>query len=197
MSSTIDMVGAAILFGVLILTVARIQGNLNSTMYQNTFNVSTQAQAVALARVIEYEVQKAGYGVTGLKITVAESQKIAFRGAMSFEGVVDSISYYTGEADTSTTNPDDFRFVRYARSSGPLSQRLGMTQFQIMYYDTGHTQMTAPVIGAAALRAIRGIKIKFCVEGSEPVIDAMTGLSSYNNVTWEKLMLPRNLGRPF
>jgi hypothetical protein len=192
----IDMVGAAVLFGVLILTVARVQGNLNSTMYQNTFNINTQSQAVALARLIEYEVSKAGYRVTGAKIAVAESQKLAFMGAMSFGGAVDSISYSAAEADTSTTNPTDFRFIRYARSSGPMSQRLVMTQFLITYFDTANVQMATPVTGSA-LQAIRGINIKFRLESAEPLIDVATGQSDYNAVTWEKLILPRNLGKPF
>ena len=78
MSSMLDMVGSAIIFGVLILTVARVQGNLNSTMYQNTFNLNTQTEAVLLARQIEYDLTKAGYRVTGAKILIADSTRIAF-----------------------------------------------------------------------------------------------------------------------
>lgn len=196
MSSLIDMIGAAILFGVLILAVGRIQGNLNSTLYQNTFNLNTQSQAVALARQFEYELAKAGYGVTGSKITAADSTKITFTGKMRFGGAVDSISYYTGAADSSTKNPDDFRFVRYAKSTGALSQRLVMTYFKLSYFDTTNTKLSTPVTGAN-LDAIRAINIKFRVESAEPVTDATTGLSNYNAVTWEKLIYPRNLGKPY
>ncbi len=196
MSSLIDMIGAAILFGVLILAVGRLQGNLNSTLYQNTFNLNTQSVAISVARQIEYEIAKAGYGVTGSKISVADSTRIAFTGSMTFGGAVDSISYYTGAVDSSTKNPDDFRFIRYARSSGTLSQRLVMTYFLISYFDTTNTRMSTPVTGAG-LNAIRGINIKFRVESPEPVTDAATGLSNYNAVTWEKLIYPRNLGKPF
>lgn len=196
MSSMIDMVGAAILFGVLLLAVGRIQGNLNQTLAQNTFNLTTQSQAISVARLIEYEVGKAGYGVTGPKLTVANARSIAFKGAMTYGGSVDSIAYSAGAADTTTMNPDDFRFERYARSSGALSQRLVMTEFDISYFDTAHTRMTTPVTGSG-LNAIRGINIRFRVESAEPVTDISTGLSNYNAVTWEKLMYPRNLGKPF
>ena len=196
MSSVIDMIGAAILFGVLILAVGRVQGNLNQTMAQNTFNLNTQSEAVYVARLIEYEISKAGYGVTGSKISVADSQRIAFKGAMSYGGAVDSVSYYIGSADTTTQNPDDFRFVRYAKSSGEVSQRLVMTQFTISYFDSSNTKMTTPVTGAN-LNAIRGVNFKFRVESAEPVMDISTGLSNYNAVTWEKLIYPRNLGKPF
>ena len=195
MSSMIDMVGAAILFGVLILAVGRVQGNLNQTMAQNTFNLNTQSEAVSLARLIEYEVSKAGYGVTGSKISTADSQRIAFKGAMTYGGPVDSVAYFAGEADTTTRNPDDFRFVRYAKSSGALSQRIVMTQFIITYFDSSNTRMSSPVTGTA-LNAIRGVNFKFRVESAEPVTDISTGLSNYNAVTWEKLIYPRNLGKP-
>ncbi len=196
MSSMIDMVGAAILFGVLILAVGRVQGNLNQTMAQNTFNLNTQSEAVYVARLIEYEISKAGYGVTGSKISVADDHSITFLGAMTYGGAVDSVAYYTGAADTTTMNPNDFRFVRYAKSSGAVSQRLVMTQFDISYFDSLNTKMTTPVTGTD-LMAIRGINIKFRVESAEPVTDASTGLSNYNAVTWEKLIYPRNLGKPF
>jgi hypothetical protein len=192
----IDMVGAAILFGVLILAVGRVQGNLNQTMAQNTFNINTQAEAVYVARLIEYEISKAGYGVTGSKISVADEHAVTFLGAMTFGGPVDSIAYYTGEADTTTMNPSDFRFIRYAKSSGEISQRLVMTQFDLSYYDSLNVKMATPVSGPN-LKAIRGINVKFRVESAEPVTDASTGLSNYNAVTWEKLIYPRNLGKPF
>ncbi len=196
MSSMIDMVGAAILFGVLILAVGRVQVNLNQTMAQNTFNLNTQSEAVYVARLIEYEVSKAGYGVTGSKISVADTQSIAFKGAMTYGGTIDSIAYYIGAPDTTTMNPNDFRFVRYAKSSGAVSQRLVMTQFAISYFDSLNVKMTTPVTGTN-LNAIRGINIKFRVESAEPVTDVARDLSNYNAVTWEKLIYPRNLGKPF
>ena len=196
MSSMLDMVGSAIIFGVLILTVARVQGNLNSTMYQNTFNLNTQTEAVLLARQIEYDLTKAGYRVTGAKILIADSTRIAFKGALTYGGTVDSIAYYPGSEDTTTTNPHDFRFVRYAASKGGLSQRLGMTYFSISYYDSLNNLMPTPVTGADRF-AIRGIHVKFRVESLEPVTDASTRDSSYYAVYWEKLIYPRNLGKPF
>jgi len=202
MSTMLDMVGAAILFGVLILAVGRVQGNLNSTMYQNTFNLNTQGEAVLMARIIEYELAKAGYGVSGNKISVADSTRIAFQGAMRYGGAVDSISYYTGIADSTTMNPYDFKFVRYARSAGSaLSQRVGMTYFRLFYYDTTNTMMSTPVTGSSNLAAIRSIRVKFRVESLEPITSAVTGDTSYNArynaVSWEKLIYPRNLGKPF
>lgn len=196
MSSIFDMIGAGVLFGVLILTIARVQGNLNTTMYQSTLNLNTQSYAVVLAREIEHDLTKAGYRVTGAKIHVADSTRIAFKGALTFGGTVDSVAYYLGSADTVTMNPDDFWCVRYARSSGALPMRLGMTYFRISYFDSLNNLLATPVAGGS-LSAIRGINVKFRVESHEPVTDPMTGIASYFAVSWEKLIYPRNLGKPF
>jgi len=197
MSTMLDMVGAAILFGVLLLTVGRIQANINSTMYQNTYNMNVQSSAVFLARQLEFEVLKAGYGVTGAKMKIADSTCIAFLGALSFSGAADSVAYYTGAADSTSLNPHDFRFIRQARSGGTISQRLGMTDFRFSFYDTANVRMATPVTGATALAAIRAIGIKFRLESFEPVIDPVTGTANYYAVNWEKIIYPRNLGKPF
>lgn len=196
MSSLIDMVGAAILFGVLLLTVVRVQGNLSTTQYQNTFNLSTEMEAVQIALILEHDFTKAGYGVTGKKVYSADTSSISFVGAFTYGGAVDSIAYYRGTNDSSTTNPYDFRFIRYSRSGGLQSQRLGMTSLAFSYFDTTNTKMSTPVTGSN-LAAIRSIDVKFRVESLEPVIDPIRGDTTYYSVTWEKLIYPRNLGKPF
>lgn len=195
MSTMLDMIGAAIVFGVLILSVGRVQGNVQETMYENTMNLETQTEAVFIARMIEFDLTKAGYGVTGSKIFVADSTKIAFTGALTFGGTVDSIAYYLGSSDSSTKNPNDFWLTRYARSKGALPLRLGLTQWTISYYDSSNNKMNTPVTGANLL-AIRGIKVKLRVESQEPLTDPMTGVTGYFAVNWEKLIYPRNLGKP-
>lgn len=194
MNAILDMVGASILFGILILTVARVQSNLNSTLYQNTYNLNTQTAAVNLALQIEYDLAKAGYGVTGQKMFKADSNAFSFAGALSYGGTVDSITYYVGAMDTSSLNPNDYLFFRNTRSTGTLRQRVGLTQFSITYYDTVHKLMTFPITSSAALAAIRSIDIKFRLESFEPVTTIDT--TSYYAVTWEKLVYPRNLGKP-
>ena len=196
MSSVMDMIGSAILFGILALTIIRVQGNLNTTMMENTLNLNTQSYAVALAREIEHDLTKAGYGVTGSKILKADSTEIAFKGAQIYGGSLDSIAYSIGAADTSSMNPNDFLFIRTAMTGGPLSIRCGMTYFKISYYDSLNNILHTPVTGIA-LSAIRGINIKFRVESLDPVTDPLTDFVNYFAVSWEKLIYPRNLGKPF
>ncbi len=73
MSSIIDMITATVIFGVLALTVARVQSNINVSSYQNQYNVIVQTNAVELARQIEWDFTKIGHRVSGQKIVLADS----------------------------------------------------------------------------------------------------------------------------
>lgn len=195
MASMLDMVGSAIIFGVLILTVARIQENLNSTMYQNTFNTQTQQLAINVARQIEYDFTKVGYrvGTTNQKIFYADSTKIAFKGSLTYSGAVDSIIYELGELDTTSQNPRDYRLLR-TTNSGTISQRIGLVDFRLTYFDTTNTAMATPISGLAAFNAIRSVNVRLRFESLEPVQQAFTDSSTYFGVNWEKLIYARNLG---
>ena len=78
MSSIIDMLTAAVIFGVLTLTIARVQSNINVSSYQNQYNVIVQTNAVELARQIEWDFTKIGHRAAGQKILFADSTHIQF-----------------------------------------------------------------------------------------------------------------------
>ena len=59
---------SAIIFGLLSLTVTRIQINMNASLAQNTLTVITQRNGVDLARQIEHDITKIGYRVKGAVI---------------------------------------------------------------------------------------------------------------------------------
>jgi len=194
MSTMFDIVASSVLFGILILAVARMQGNLNSTLYQNTYNTTMQTTAVEIARQIEYDFTKVGYRVTGRKILVADSSKLRFCGALTYGGPVDTIEYFWSEyPDTTTINELDRRLIRATTLGGPISQRLGVTEFRLSYFDTLNRLIPTPVTGLAKLAAIRSIKAQIRFESFEPIPEADS--STYFAVNWEKIIYPRNLGK--
>ena len=101
MAFLIDIIGSLVLVGVLILTVATVNINMNQALYETTFELNTQENLVELARTLEYDFVKIGYGATAPAITVADTDRITFKGDFVNNGVVDSIRYYLG----STTAP--------------------------------------------------------------------------------------------
>ncbi|MBI3585848.1 MAG: hypothetical protein HY088_01800 [Ignavibacteriales bacterium] len=196
MNIMLDLVGSAIIFGILILTVARMQGNLNSTMYQNTFNLNTQTAAVNLARQVEHDFTKMGYRVTGQKILSADTNTVSFKGALSYGGTVETVTYSVGTADSASLNPSDY-YMQRQTTAGLIKQRFGLILFNLSYFDTSGNKMTTPISGASAFAAIRAINVKFRLESWEPIRTLNDTTPYYYAVSWEKLIYPRNLGKPY
>lgn len=194
MGAMLDLVGSAIIFGVLILTVARVQENLNTTMYQNTYNLQTQTTAISIARQVEYDFTKIGYRVSGQKIFRADSTAIAFKGALTYGGSLDSIVYTLGDLDPNTVNPRDYLITRRS-NSGTIPQSIGLIDFYLTYYDTTNTRILPPITTTAQFNAIRSINVKLRFESREPLpATNIDTTSRYFGVNWEKLIYARNLG---
>jgi hypothetical protein len=192
MSSMLDIVGSVVLFGILLVTIGRVQVNLNSTVYENAFSNQVQTNTVEFARQIEFDFTKIGYGVsTGNKLSYADTATIAFRSDLKNTGIVDSIRYWTGDPTqaASTMNPLDFPIFR-RDSDGILTQVWGTTRFHLQYYDSLHTRISVPITHPDSLRKVRSIEVTFSIEGREPgsAVDTI-----YYAVAWQKLIYPRNL----
>ena len=192
MSSLFDFISSSIVFGVLVLTVARVQLNINSTMYQNQYNVITQTNAVELARKIESDFSKIGYHVNGQHILFADSSSIRFCADLENNSTVTEVRYIAGDTREAqvTVNPRDFPLYRGVGETS-VKQNFGLTSFSLSYFDSSYCSIPTPVISAAALARIRSIRIAFMVESSEPVYTKYD--TTWASVSWEKMILPRNL----
>lgn len=192
MATMLDLVGSVMLFGILILTIGRVQTNLNTAMYENTFTLITQRNAVELARQIEFDIPKIGYHATTEKIKSADSTKIKFRGDVQNNNIVDEIEYRIGTvADASgTPNPIDFPLYRKDRF-GEITQLWGMTHFKLEYFNMAYQKLATPVV-SDSLPKIYAIRITFIIEGREPAGSAID--TTYYSITWQKLIYPRNMG---
>src|SRR3972149_3020651 len=92
----LDYIASAIIFGVLALSVARIQSNINATLYQNTFTVITQQNAVELARQIEFDILKIGHHVRGQRIFYAAERRIQYRADVRNDMDTVNVQYLAG-----------------------------------------------------------------------------------------------------
>jgi hypothetical protein len=193
MQAQFDSVGSSIFFGILLLAVAQVRGNLNSTLFETTSTTQTQHFAVQVARQIEFDFSKIGYRVRAGKILRADSTSITFKGDLGNNGVVDSVRYSIGSLNEAqhSTNPRDFPLKRFARTEGENVQLFGMTHFRIAYYDSAQNRLSVPMTTDAQLQKVRAIQVTFGLESSEPVATSL-GMA-YASVGWEKMIYPRNL----
>ncbi|RPI04703.1 MAG: hypothetical protein EHM64_09100 [Ignavibacteriae bacterium] len=190
MSTFLDIIMSAFIFGVLTLSLGRVQVNMNNTKAQNQFSYTVQTNAVELARLVEHDIVKIGYHVTGPKITAADSSSIAFNAALDNTGASTPIQYSVGAPSglTETSNPRDFVLLRTVNGN-TTSINFGLIQFNLKYFDAQNAIIPTPIIGSAQLDKIRGIRIRFSIQSSESVpVDTV-----WESVSWEKTILPRNL----
>lgn len=187
-----DYVISGVVFGIMTVAVARVQININSTLYDNTFNVMVQSNAVQLALQIEHDFLKAGYRVPSGAISVADSTRLTFSSDLDNNNSVVTLAYYIGDSTQipGTVNAHDFPMYR-SRAGVTVKQNWGLTYFTLAYYDSAMNKIPTPVTGTSNLAKIRAIQASFILQSSEPVLTGYD--TTWPAVTWKKLMYPRNL----
>jgi hypothetical protein len=192
-SVLVDMITATVIFGVLALTAARVQANINLTMYENQYNVVAQTNAVELARQIESDFTKIGYHISGQKIFVADSTKIQFTADLNNIKSTNTLIYSIGDPSQClmTANKNDFPLFR-SQDARVVTQNWGLIYFKLTYYDSTNKKIPTPITGITNLARVHAICASFRLESPDPVIDGKDTV--WSAVTWKKTITPRNLG---
>lgn len=193
-----DYILSGFIFGILAVTMARIQLNINASLYNNTYNIVVQRNAAQLALQVEHDFLRIGYRVNpdSGQVTSADNRSIIFKSDINRTGSIQMVKYLKGDSTqmTFTKNVHDFPLGRYEGASPiPASipwQNWGLTTFSIEYYDSLMNKMSTP-LSAANLKKINAIQVSFVIQSSEPVLTGYD--TTWPAVTWQKLMYPRNL----
>ncbi len=187
MSIILDLIGAAVLVGMLMMTIMNVNINMSTETYKTTSEYHTQTESIQLARIMEFDMYKMGYGVTkpGVFI-VAETSRVKFRTNLyNVSGANDMVEYLLGTPVTTSTNPRDKHLLRDENSSR-ISISYSVTRFKLTYYNVRDSVMAAPVTGSL-LDSIRSVRVYLTLESPEPFD------STYAGAYYEKLIYPRNL----
>jgi hypothetical protein len=194
MSTMLDIVGSVVIFGILALTIARVQVNIQNAVYENSASLIAQSNATQLAKQLEYDLTKIGYRVPSgqQKILFADTAEIRFKADLQNNGTIHTVRYRTGTINeaTETINPFDFPLKR-TDNFGEIVQLWGLVRFRFWYYDSLHNMISTPVTHNDSLKKIYAINTLFVVEAREP--GSITVDTTYYSITWEKLTYPRNL----
>lgn len=184
MAVIIEVVASAVIFGILMLAILTIVGNLNMVSSERTFTLNMETNIVTLARLLEHDFVKIGYKCVKPAITLAESTRIIFKSDLENNGVVRTVQYYLGDPNDSiaikTKNPRDRILFRNISGKGLFPINVGITKFNLAYFDSSGASTTD-------VSKIKSIQIKVNIENPVPYDTIYVG--SY----WEKTIYPRNL----
>lgn len=202
MQVMIDIVGSAILAGLILLIVFQMNRSMGDMAFQNTLDVITQENSKTIADMINYDFYKIGYhdhiSAVDPVVEYADTNHVRFRSDIDNNGTVDTVQYYTSstpyyEHGSATPFRQLYRGVN--ASTGP-GARLGITSFKLTYYDTLGVLLNFPTPSdTATRRRIQSIKIQMMVKN--PLASDTTFAATFDTIFaatyWEKWISPKNL----
>lgn len=190
----LDIMGSMIIGGILIMTLFRLSDRATERTYSQSGDLTIQQNVATVVSILEYDFRKIGYCADWTKIPdptksiiLADSNKIKFLTDVDKNKTVDTMFYYIGPPSELiyTANPRDRFLYRVVNSEKPVKVNLGVTYFNLVYYNSNKDIITTPV---AVPGEIRSIQISLAVEDIEAYNQ------KYSKVFWRQIrMSAKNL----
>jgi len=167
-SVLIDLIGSTIIGGFLLLLLFRLNDATVENNYVYGGEAIAQSNMVEVVQLVEHDFRKIGYCKDWDKIPdpsksilEASLNSIKFLTDENNDGNIDTISYYLGSTDelTQTPNPNDRILYRIVNNNPAIGANLGVTQFDLYYYDALGNQLAFPITVPSAIYTMQ-INIK-------------------------------------
>jgi|ABEF01.1.fsa_nt_gi hypothetical protein len=187
MAVWLDIIGSFVFGALLVMNVLRMNSDMTAQTHRSTMAYAAQNSAIGLGQIVEEDLRKIGYGVTGTPVTLADSSQIRFLVDLTPFGSVDTVYYQFGSLVSHTINPNDrvlYRTLGSSTGSTTDTLRLGLTNFALSYFDTSGDSLALPV----TLDAIRHIRLDLTVESTSPYD------TTYAQAFMQLRIWPKNFG---
>ncbi|MFA6469215.1 MAG: hypothetical protein WCW35_09965 [Bacteroidota bacterium] len=156
----LDLIASSLVFGSLMLIALRLNGGTMENVQAFREDILVQQNLVAVSQLLEYDFRKIAYckNYTVISsptdaIRYADTSKIVFWTDFPTttqpygDGVLDSMTYYVGPTSelSVTPNPYDRLLYRVENDATPIGVNMGVTTFNMKYYDALHAELSTPV----------------------------------------------------
>ncbi|SRR5713101_6132738 len=190
MESMIDIVGSAVLAGIVILLVFQLNSSLSNANFQTTLDVSTQENAIVLGNIMEYDLRKIGYKVSRnvSAITYADTNgNIKFKSDINNDGKLDSVQYKVSK----TADKKHLIVTRTVNVSPAIAINFGVDTLKVSYYDSTGASITFPTpTDSASLAKIRSLRVHMFFQNLIKLADSTYPPAA---MYWEKYFTMKNL----
>ncbi len=190
----LDILGSVIIGSILMLSMARVNESSTKDLYKGSGNLVAQTNLATIVQILETDFRKIGYCADWQQIPTpteailyADSCSIRYLTDVESDGKVDTMYYYIDYTTDipETPNPRDRFLYRVVNSEKPVGVNLGVTQFNMNFYNALGTELTFPI---ADPREIYTMQIDITVE------DVAAYNQEYQTVFWRQIrMAARNL----
>lgn len=186
MDTIIDLVGAAVIAGLVMVGIANINIYSSQVKFRSDSGLRLQQDAKTIADIIDNDIRKVGFGYNGTAVISAEQKKFKFYADIDSNGTVDQVTYLLSDSNavSYTDNPSDkvlYRIVNGDTSKGPS---LGITNLKFTYKTVNGDVTTVP-------DSIKFIKTEIWVESPTKVVENYE--QKYLFTYWELTVSPRNI----
>lgn len=189
MQHLLELLGANVIGGMIMLIGITLNMQINEAardIFEDTYQLRNSITAF---QIIDYDLHKAGYGVTGEKIVIADSNALKFKADLNDNGTIRTVYYYVGSDSVMsiTSNPNDRQMLRKIDNINPNIVST-ITRLNFVYYDSIGNQIAYASLSSAVTRSkIRSIRIYVRAEAPEIV----NGI--YKPIEWRTIIRPTNL----
>lgn len=188
-STLLDILGSTIAGGMLLMILFRLNDAAVQNSYNYTADLIVQQNLVEVITLLEYDFKKIGYCKDWTKIPdpskaiiSADSTSIRFLTDVDNDGNVDTMRYFVGSPNDlpDTPNPRDRMLFRVVNHATPASANLGVTQFNLKYYNALQQQINFPITNFSQIQTIQ---LNITVESS------YSYANDYSKVFWRQIRL--------
>ncbi len=164
-STLLDILGSIVVGGMLLMILLRLNDAAVRNSYIFSGDAILQENLVEVVKLIEFDFRQMGYtsdwanaDPSASAITFADSSSISFL----VDG--DTINYSIGPVSelSNTPNPNDKMLYRSVNSGTPLASNMGITKFELSYFNYLGDTLATPVAGS--LGNIETIQIDIEIE---------------------------------
>ncbi len=162
-STIIDIISSSVIGGLLLLILLRTNASAVQNTYLNGQDLVNQEDLTTVVEILQHDFRKIGYCKDWTKIDPrkailsADSTSIKFLTDTKNNGNVDTLYYYLGSTSelSGTPNPSDRLLYRVKNSEVPKSSNLGITEFNLSYFDTFGDTLSFPITDPGKIASIQ------------------------------------------
>lgn len=160
-ATLIDILGSTLIGGTILLILFKMNDSIVENHYLSSGELIVQTNLISIVDLFENDLRKIGYCEVWenlpdptLAIIEATDTSLTFltdvaisEAVQTGDGIVDTLKYWVGShldnEVKDTPNPKDRILYRQVNSNKPLYANLGLTQFNLKYYDSFGDEITA------------------------------------------------------
>jgi hypothetical protein len=201
----LDLIASTMVFGSLLIMALRLNMGVSENMQMFRGDLLVQQNLVEITRLLEYDFKKIGYCKDPSKIPdpskairYADSIKIKFltdfptASDPTGDGILDSLTYYVGPKSeaSATPNPNDRLLYRVENNQTPVGVNLGVTQFDLRYFDAFRDTVRSPVVNCGMIQYMQiTIQVENLAASDTLIVNRASFDRPYQTAFWRQVRL--------